>query len=582
MAMHQTIAYRGPDDAGIYIDPTSTVGFAHRRLSILDLSPLGHQPMPSADGMLHITFNGEIYNYWGIREELIEKNYQFKGHSDTEVILYAYQEWGEACLQRFNGMFAFAIHDARQNKIFMARDRFGIKPFHYGFLNDGSFVFASEIKAMMPHPAFQKNIFYPALGDFLKYRYIPAPRTIWENIFKLEHGYCAVYDLNTFEFSKKPYYNLLEAVKNRPPSTLDEVKERLFHAVQAQMVSDVDVGVFLSGGMDSSAISAISKEIKPEIKSFSIGFKPEQYSELPYSKEVAHHLNIDHVTETIDKIDENILDKIAFHYDEPLADSSCIPTYILCQMTAKHVKVVLSGDGGDEVFSGYNWYEQYRKDYHAYACGLIGQIRRLFQPALPHLPEFEKYYNKLLLNRFDEKALQECFTAEAYEKVSAGKIDLMEDNLAPHLKSVRNAQYVDMNSFMIDDILVKVDRASMAHSIEARVPLLDHELVEAVFALPEDVFPSDATGKPVLKKMMRDRLPKQVFKRKKQGFSTPLNALLDPHKVAKKLENGLLVQNNVIKSGFIQDLLDGKYSNANAMMYMLLFLEKWWQQWGRA
>jgi len=571
--MREKLSHRGPDDAGIFINDVKNVGLAHRRLSILDLSEAGHQPMSSADKSIWITFNGEIYNYQEIKKELAELGYTFKSNTDTEMIIYAYQEFGTQCLEKFNGMFSFAIYDSNKNQIFCARDRFGIKPFHYGFLTNGDFVFASEIKALLEHPAFKKEIDFGALGDYFKYRYIPSPRTIWKNIKKLSPGHFGLLDLSNFNLKIEKYYDLPEKALDQPDSSVEEVEALIKDAVKKRLISDVEVGAFLSGGIDSSSISYFANQEHKNIKSFSIGFKPEKFSELPDSKLVAEFLGTNHITKIIDNVDDDLGEQLSHFYDEPHADSSNIPTFLLSKMTSEHVKVALSGDGGDEIFAGYRWYRQYLLDRK------IEKIKALFGIGQAIQDNFENYYNKLLLNRFDNEKFKKFFTPETYNQVKNNNENLFEKYLNKSFHSVRKIQYVDLSTFMVDDILAKVDRASMAHSLEVRVPFLDHRLVEAVFKLSADDFPDDSYGKPVLKKIMKNKLPKSVLSKRKKGFSAPVTQWPFYQKANQIILKGNAVKDGIIQKKFIQDLIDNKYENSAGMVWMTYIFEKWYQKW---
>jgi len=579
-AMSDEIIHRGPDGSGMYISPNGTVGFAHRRLSIIDLSERGAQPMSNEDGSIWITYNGEIYNFPVIKKYLVDKNHFFKSNSDTEVIIHAYEEWGIECVKRLNGIFAFAIYDMKKNMVFIGRDRFGVKPLYYGFFDQDIFIFASEIKAITKHPSFKKDINWQAVGDYFKYRYIPSPRSIWENIFKLEHGFYACYSLIDKQFKKTKYYDLPYVLKNKKSTSLDEVLSGLEQAVKAQMLSDVELGTFLSGGIDSSSISVIAHKFNTEIKSFSIGFKPLEHSELRYSELVANYIGTKHITRVIDDLPEDIIEKNAYYYDEPLADSSCIPTFILSEMTASYLKVVLSGDGGDEVFGGYNWYDTYLSDYRNYFNSCFSWVKSLFNTTNV-LPDFETYYNKLLLNRFNKDVFKNLFIPDIFDKVFEKDENLYEKYICSDFKCIRTLQYIDMNTFMVDDILVKVDRASMAHSLEVRVPFLDHEFVESVLCLPEEIYPSDSIGKPVLKKIMKGLLPDEIFSRTKQGFSAPLNKWSGFNSISEEIINGALIRDKIINMSFIEDLKEQNYVNSDAIMWMIFIFEKWYQRWGR-
>ena len=564
--MRDTLSHRGPDGAGLYISSDKNIGLAHRRLSIIEISEKAHQPMCSKDQNIWITYNGEIYNFKEIKAQLIKKGYSFRSESDTEVLIYAYQEYGMEMLNKLNGMFAFAIYDKLKNRLILARDRFGIKPLYYGFINNKTFLFASELKAIVQHPEFKKEISFGALGDFFKYRYIPAPRSIWNNVNKLAHGHYAILDIPEFELNIQQYYSLPEILREKTKSSLEEVDFFLNDAIKKTLVSDVEVGSFLSGGLDSSTISAIAKETQPSLKTFSIGFKPEKYSELSYSKSVASFLKIKHLTKTIDQVDHQFIKQLAYYYDEPHADSSNIPTYLLSELTSKHLKVSLSGDGGDEVFSGYNWYTQYLNKYEADSASNI-------------IPNFETYYNKLLLNRFNDNLFEKCFTPEVYSKIQKENVNLFEQYICNDFKSVRAIQYIDMNTFMIDCVLTKVDRASMANSLETRIPLLDYRLVESVFSLPEDIFYSDSINKPILKKIMSGKIPDEVLTRDKKGFSAPVHNWQIQNHIKKHLPHSLLIQDNIINKTFITDLINNKFPNSSGMIWMIYIFDLWYQQW---
>lgn len=580
--MRDTLSHRGPDDKGIYISPDKYVGLAHRRLSIIDLSERGHQPMSNEDRTVWITYNGEIYNFQEIKQDLEKKGHVFKNNSDTEVIIHAYEEFGNSCLNYFNGMFAFAIYDFKKKEVFLARDRFGIKPLYY-FFKDGLFGFASEIKSLLLLPNFTKEINYGAVGDFFKYRYIPAPRSIWNNIHKLPHGHYASFDIFNNNLTIKQYYSLDEKILHSKGSTIEEVNHLLFHSVKKRLISDVEVGTLLSGGIDSSSVSAIAAGFHSNIKSFSVGFEPDEYSELPYSKVAADFFKTDHITKTINDIDDNLIDRLSFFYDEPLADSSCVPTYLLCQMVSKHVKVALSGDGGDEVFAGYKWYDNYLNDFNLSKNNALFNavvfIKKFFGKKHPDLSHFENYYNKLLLNRFDDGKFKDFFTPDIYKLVMNENHNLFNRYIKSSVNGVRAVQYVDINTFMVDDILTKVDRASMAHSLEVRVPLLDYQLVEAVFSLSEKDFPSVSTGKPVLKKIMHGRLPEQILNREKKGFSAPLASWKGFQDIGSLILNGTSLKDGLFQKKFIENLIDNKYPNSNAMLWMIFIFEKWYQKW---
>jgi asparagine synthase (glutamine-hydrolysing) len=578
--MREALFHRGPDDAGLYVSDDGMVGLAHRRLAIIDLSSNALQPMQNEDGSVWIVFNGEIYNFPELKEDLVDKGHIFRSNSDTEVIIHAYEEYGTSCVDLLCGMFAFGIYDENEQLIFLGRDRFGIKPLYYCLFEDRTFAFASELKSLLKLPGFDPEIHYGALGDYFKYRYIPAPRTIWKNVHKLQHGHCAIYDVSAGSLTNWQYYSLSKSVAKRKSSDLEEVEHNFRRSVKRHLISDVEVGTLLSGGIDSSAVTAIACVFHPQIRSFSIGFKPDRFSELPYSQSVAQHLKIDHIFQVMGDLDEGLMDLLPTYYDEPLADSSCLPTFILCGMVSAHVKVVLSGDGGDELFGGYSWYKSYLSDLSNNVFRKIFPLGRVFfKKNVSPTIDFENYYSKLLLDRFDREKLKELFSPEVFDAYSECDERLYERYADNPFKSVRYLQYIDMNTFMVDDILTKVDRASMAHSLEVRVPLLDHELVESVCCLDEKTFPTDSTDKRVLKLLVEDMLPGEILTRKKMGFSAPVASWETFGKVGEFLLEGRTVADGLFQKDFVQKLTAGKYPNSPGMLWMMYVFEKWYRKW---
>ena len=579
VSMRDSLIHRGPDHSGLHVSKNQQVGLAHTRLSIIDLSSNGHQPMSNEAGDVWIAYNGEIYNFKEIKKNLTSKGHQFRSETDTEVVVHAYEQYGLECLHLFNGMFAFVIYDEQINTLFIARDRFGIKPLYYTTLTDGSFAFASEVKSILAHPAFERTLDYSSVGDYFNYRYIPSPRSIWRGIRKLEPGHYVVFDLASRQLDLKRYYSLTESIKEKSYSTIEDVEGCLVDAVKSRLVSDVEIGTLLSGGLDSSTITALAKSMHPEIKAFSIGFSPTEYSELDEATYVANYLGVFNQTKIIDNIDEDVLENLPLVYDEPLADSSCIPTFILCQMVSSHVKVALSGDGGDEVFSGYNWYSTYLTDFTQFQNSFITRIKRLFGRNPTTLPNFESYYSKLLLNRFNDSVLEQLLSPEIFADYKRNKENLYERYINTHFNGVKVLRYIDLNTFLVDDILTKVDRSSMANSLEIRVPMLDHRLVESVFSLPESEFRSDATGKPILKNIMATKLPMRTISRPKKGFSAPATKWTFYSKFDEYILEGQTVKDGLFNKSFIVNVLNGNYHNGEGILWMIYVFERWFQKW---
>lgn len=578
LLMTNEIAHRGPEGHGYFISKNKKIALGHRRLAIIDLSPLGKQPMTNEKKDLWITFNGEIYNYKNLKKELISLGHFFKSNTDTEVIIHAYEEWGVECVKKFNGMFAFALYDEKKEIIFLSRDRFGIKPLYYALLGNDTFVFASEIKSITKHSNFIKSINWSATKDYFTYRYIPAPKTIWNNVFKLEHAHCIIYDLKQKKLKKYKYYDLLETITSQGNSTIDEVLFNFEQAIESSMISDVEVGTFLSGGIDSSTITAFAKKHNKNLKTFSIGFEPEEYSELKYSQLVAKSLNLPHYTKIVSSINEKIIDNLVEVYDEPMADSSCIPTLLLCQLTSKHLKVVLSGDGGDEVFAGYNWYKKHLQTMKENRSNFV----RLITNKHINKNNFENYYNKLLLNRFDEKMFGEFFTKRISALIKKENSSfIMKKYYREELSGVRALQYVDLNTFMIDDALVKVDRASASHSLEVRVPFLDHNLIESVWRLPKSIFSENETEKTVLKKIAENKIPKIILNKSKKGFSAPLTQWSIFQNIEDEILRGELINDGIINKEFIEKLKNNSFSNSQSILWMIFIFERWYLKWAK-
>ncbi len=570
-AMECALAHRGPDDSDIWFEPGAGVGFGHRRLAIVELSPLGRQPMVSASGRYTICFNGEVFNFGALREQLQRLGHRFRGHSDTEVMLAAIEQWGlPAAVSRFVGMFAFALWDAQEQLLHLVRDRLGIKPLYYG-LQQGAFLFGSELKGLRAHPAFDAAIDRDALALFLRLGYIPAPHTIHRDIFKQTPGtiltVCMVN--GALEWAEQPYWSARTVAEAgmRAPLRLsdDEAIERLDaalrDAVRLRMIADVPLGAFLSGGVDSSTVVALMQaQSERPVRTFAIGFAEADYNEAPYARAVAHHLGTDH-TELIVTPDEAmaVIPRLPTMYDEPFADSSQIPTFLVSQMTRRHVTVSLSGDGGDELFGGYGRYPQTLELWqrmrllppparNASAAALRAAPAPLLNRGFGWLaPIFRRY------GRFGAGAqpadklhtladlLQSRSPLEAYHRsLSAwpqpGALALQSHEPAtaftdpaawatlPALYPLM--MYLDLVTYLPDDILVKVDRASMAVALEARVPLLDHRVVELAWRLPMDQKMRDGERKWILRRVLDRYVPRTLIERPKMGFALPVFAWL--------------------------------------------------------
>jgi asparagine synthase (glutamine-hydrolysing) len=545
--MNDALTHRGPDGSGYHIEPG--VGFGHRRLSIIDLEG-GRQPLYNEDESVVVTYNGEIYNFQELAQELAGLGHTFRTHCDTEVVVHAWEEWGEACLERFNGMFAFALWDRNRQTLFLARDRLGIKPLHYALLADGRIVFGSEMKAVTGHPSVPKQLDARAIEDYFTFGYVPDPRSIYQAVSKLEPG--TFLSLQRGRTTAKPVRYWDVPLDRAALSGFDlesacsALRQQLKASVQRQLIADVPLGAFLSGGIDSSAVVAMMRELEANsVLTCSIGFNEERYDESKYAKMVAVAKATDHKSEMVEASDYGLLEKLVGLYDEPYADSSAIPTYRVCQLARKHVTVALSGDGGDENFIGYRRYGLFAMEqrlrslfperFRERTFGALGRYypkldwaprvlrgKTTFQ-ALARSPMhaylhgvsiFPDEGRDALFSEAFKRDLQGYRSSEVYERYLDGKD--FEDPL-------RMVQYLDFKTYLPGDILTKVDRASMAHSLEVRVPFLDHTFVDWAAGLPTRSKLRSGNAKYVLKESLRPLLPHEVLFRAKMGFAVPID-----------------------------------------------------------
>ncbi len=597
--MTSAMVHRGPDDEGFYQDQNMGLGF--RRLSIIDLST-GHQPLANEDDSVWIAFNGEIYNFPELRRQMQAKGHVFKTGTDTETIVHLYEEYGPDCVSYLRGMFAFAIWDSRKRKLFCARDRFGIKPFFF-HLDGERFVFGSEIKTVLGAGNIDRSLDYNALDGYFTYKYISEDRTIYNSIKKLmpghgmevwvENGRLQIRQESYWDINFAPDYSLSEE------EWCEEIERVLSESVKMRMISDVPLGAFLSGGVDSSSVVALmAQNSNRPIKTFSIGFREKKFNELPYAREVAEMYGTEHHEQIVDPESIDLLPKLVRSYDEPYADSSAIPTYYVCKFAREHVTVCLSGDGGDELFAGYNSYpklERFNK-YHR----------------LPHV--FNKHFwggiHKVLPNTVKGKGLsyylskrremvaahyalwqhperERLFLPEVWAKMSNRPAELFKEALLERSGTedyLSRVQELDMKTYMVDDILTKVDRASMLNSLEARVPILDHKLAELSFRIPSNLKLKNGDKKYIFKKAMAKHLPPSVISHKKQGFSVPLGAWFKGS-LKEYIHDQLLSANTQLS-----DFLDMKYvakmvsdhetgmRDLNGKIWSLVFMDAWLQE----
>jgi asparagine synthase (glutamine-hydrolysing) len=605
--MTDAVIHRGPDDEGQYID--KNVGLGNRRLSIIDLSSRGKQPISNENGTVWTTYNGEIFNYRDLKEKLSSKGHEFQTDTDTEVIVHLYEEHGINCVQYLNGMFAFAIWDSNKKVLFLARDRLGIKPLFY-YHNQEKLLFGSEIKCILSDPTVNREVNLEALHHFLSLNYTPAPLTMFKGILQLLPGqymkvtedginFSDYWDLSFTESQKKPlqYYE----------DTLNKILEK---SIGRMLVSDVPFGVFLSGGLDSSTVTYyMSRILKEPVKTFSIGFEEESYSELDKARVVADHCGTEHHEQVIgpDHLDK-LLPELVWHAEEPLADASMVPMYYVSELASRHVKMVLCGDGGDEIFAGYETYPAYYavKTYQKIPKYLRDKI---ISPLVSNLPVSDKkisfdykakrfvkgaeynhekahFYWRII---FDENDKQEMYT-DALQTQTAG-FDTYEQTYGQYFKKT-NAKnpidqmlYADTRFYLPNDMLVKVDRMSMAHSLEVRVPLLDHQLVEYMATVPASLKLKNYNNKKyLLKCIVRNKLPKKIIHQKKQGFNLPVGLWINTYLkdyVNQVLSDEKIIEMGYFRSDFIDKLLSEHFSSRKDNGYQiwgLMTLSLWWEK----
>ncbi|WP_417439213.1 asparagine synthase (glutamine-hydrolyzing) [Idiomarina sp.] len=542
-----TIEHRGPDDSGIWFDEQSGIGFAHRRLSILELSSAGHQPMISNDNRYVIAFNGEIYNHLELRGQLNSRNPEivWNGHSDTETLLNCFAYWGvEETLKASVGMFAFSLWDKKEQQLTLARDRLGEKPLYWGWCGD-TLLFGSELKALKAHPDFDSEINRDALALLLRHNYIPAPHTIYQKIEKLPAGHFVQIKKNDrqLDVSPKPYWHLKSVIENcianpflgNDADAVNLLEERISQAVEGQMLADVPLGAFLSGGVDSSTIVALmQRQSTQQVRTFAIGFEDAGYNEAGYAKEVAKHLNTEH-TELYVSADDvlSLVPKLPEIYCEPLADSSQLPTFLVSRMARQHVTVALSGDGGDELFGGYNYYQFGPHIWNRLKL-LPLPLRQIAERTLRGLPLSDKLSKLLRVfpakdqYNFYQILMSHWNDSELVVKDSRKLPTFIDDPAQwPETDSFEEwMMATGTGQYMTDDILVKVDRAAMANSLETRVPLLDHRVVELAWQLPLHMKIRKGVGKWALREVLYRHVPKAMIERPKKGFSVPLGEWL--------------------------------------------------------
>ncbi|NEQ64715.1 MAG: asparagine synthase (glutamine-hydrolyzing) [Symploca sp. SIO2D2] len=604
--MTDAIAHRGPDGEGVYL--SGSVALGHRRLAIIDLSTAGKQPLSNEDETIWVTFNGEIYNFLEIRRELLKLGHKFQSQTDTEVIVHAYEEWGTECLHRFNGMFAFVLWDERKGCLWLVRDRLGIKPLFYAYSSQG-LVFGSEIKAILRHPYLERKIDYEALAYYLALNYTPAPYTLFADIRQLLPGHYLIVDA-VGSVQEVEYWELTysEEGQGSEQSYLEEFNSLLADAINLRLVSDVPFGAFLSGGVDSSSIAYwMSRQMSEPVKTFSIGFNESSFNELGYARQVAQHIQAEHYEQIVKADAAEILPQLVWHAEEPTADSSMVAVYYLAQMARQQVTMVLAGDGADEILAGYETYQAYYL-HRLYQFIPAWLRKKAIAPLINRLPVSDaKVSWDFKLKRFvagGELSAEDAhaswrmiFNAEARQEllspvanrpgVGADVLELYRHTFARTnaCHPLNRLLYVDTRFYLPNDMLVKTDRMTMAHGLEAREPYLDHRLVEFAASVPPNLkLKHWRQKKYLLKASMGGKLPSDILWRKKQGFNLPnsrwlkreLKVLFTDILSAKHLqEMEILDQQAVAK--LLDDHFQDKADNSH-QIWCIMTLALWWQQ----
>lgn len=595
--MRDTMVHRGPDDQGIFVE--NNIGLAFRRLSIIDLSKAGSQPMSNEDESVWLVFNGEFYNYLEYRQHLISKGHIFKSNSDTEVIIHLYEEEGIDCLKKINGMFALAIYDKKKGKLFLAVDRLGVKPLHY-YSDCKKVIFSSEIKGIVENRGVKRELNTNSLAEYFSFGYILSPNSIFKNINKIKPAYYLEVDIDNGEANEKKYWDLgFKIEKKLNFVEWQEKFDAVFReSIKKRLISDVPLGVFLSGGVDSSSIVTYMSEVSnKKIKTFSIAFREKDFDESEFSRKIARQYDTEHYEEVINPDAIEILPKLTWYYDEPFDDSSAIPTYYVSRMTRGKVKVVLTGDGGDELLAGYPRYRDFNKlnNYIFFLpknlrSALLNKIQNIYPenlrgkrllyllslPVYQSYQEFMKNNNNMEINNLlSKEIISDYKNTNSFGGIVGDK----------NMDLITGLQYIDSKTYLPGDILTKVDRASMANSLEARSPFLDYELWQLVFSMPVETRFRGNEGKYIFKEMMKKKLGHDFVYRNKMGFGVPLN-----HWFRGRLEDyakSVLLSEKFASRGYfnmnyIKKILAIHQSSKrdfSRKIWSLLFFEHWCRNW---
>jgi asparagine synthase (glutamine-hydrolysing) len=599
--MNEIQHHRGPDEGGYLVEPG--IGLGHRRLSIIDLVT-GQQPLFNEDGSVAVIFNGEIYNFQALIPELVALGHVFRTRSDTEVIVHAWEAWGEACVERFRGMFAFALWDRNRETLFLARDRLGVKPLHYAYLADGTFIFGSELKSLLAYDGWSRELDPCAIEEYFALGYVPEPRTIFSGAAKLPPAHTLTFRRGQRAPVLREYWDVRFTLDNSISEAEAQIEliERLEESVRLRMIADVPLGAFLSGGVDSSAVVAMMAGLSADpVNTCSIAFANPAYDESRHATAVAERYRTRHFVDRVESDDFDLIDDLAGLYDEPYADSSAIPTYRVCQLARKHVKVALSGDGGDENFGGYRRYRFHVAEERLRSAvsltirrPIFGLLGRTYPQAdwAPRVFRAKSTFESLARDSVEAyfhsvSILREGMRRDLFSNGFRARLGGYSAVEVFHRHAKRAAaddalaliQYLDLKTYLVGDINTKVDRASMAHSLEVREPLMDHPLVEWLATLPSSFKLRGGEGKNLLKRGMEAYLPSSVIYRPKQGFAVPLAEWFRGplrHRVAESILGPRLADTGAFNERYLRHLVDAHNAGArdySAPLWTLLMFD---------
>jgi asparagine synthase (glutamine-hydrolysing) len=576
-AMLKTLVHRGPDGDGLYYSSDGCVALGHQRLSIIDLSEKGKQPMCNEDNTVWITFNGEIYNFKELREILKGKGHRFRSQADTEVIIHGYEQWGVDCVDHLRGMFAFGIWDSNEKRVFLARDPFGIKPLYY-YQDQEHFMFASELKAIISSSDVPREIDVGALCDFFYYRYIPSPKSIWENIYKLPPASTLVHQDGRTVIRQYWAPPLLREGPADEKQVLLELDVLLNESVEKHLISDVPLGLLLSGGMDSSTLAFYMHKLGGSTTAFGIGFDvaDEWYNEMPDARIVADRYAMELHEEIVKPDVWKLLPELMYFYDEPFSDGSMFPSYIVSQLARKYMKVALGGEGGDELFAGYNRY------FDPHPVGgtqsRFSQLRTSLGLAAAHKDTVE--YQRGMHPFLEQTDLKRLLHPDLRDHIPASGEWFLDQYCRKDVPDPKRWQLLDLMTILPEQYLTKIDRASMAHSLEIRVPFLDRRVVEYVLSLPTEVYLRKREKKYLLKKLMGGELPERILNKRKRGFSIPLDHFWNEDTMLDCILSGPGIESGLFRRDYVEKLHQQRNAVALHRLWQLAIFDAWYGMWG--